>query len=97
MHTYTLGHVSLESSSAEKDVVVQQVDHELAMCPCNKDGRVNLDWIRKSVASKAKGGDPPPLLSVGGTHLECQVPSWAPQYKTDMEILQKIQQKVKDD
>ena len=94
MHQYTLGHDWLESSSAEKGVGVQQVDHEPATCPCNKEGQCQPGLSEEERCHQVKGSDPSPLLSIGETHLECWVQSWAPRYKTDMDILEKAQQKV---
>lgn len=39
--------------------------------------------------------DPSPLLSMDGTHLECWVQCWAPQYETDRGIQEQVQQGAK--
>jgi len=47
-----------------------------------------------SIASSSRGSDPIPLLNTGETHLECHVQFWAPQYKTDMDILERVQRRA---
>lgn len=40
---------------------------------------------------QAEGGDPFPVLSIGETHLECCVHFQAPLYKTEMDMLERVQ------
>ncbi|KAJ7401995.1 hypothetical protein BTVI_90427 [Pitangus sulphuratus] len=42
----------------------------------------------------SEGDDPAPLLSPREAYLECCVQFWFPQYKRDMELLERIQSKV---
>lgn len=43
---------------------------------------------------KVKGGDLSSLCDIGGPHLEYWVRSWAPQHKSDMEILEQVQKRA---
>ena len=52
-----------------------------------------LGCIRKSVPSRLRD-DPPPLLSPGEVTLEYCLQFWAPQYKRDMELLERVQQRA---
>ncbi|KAK4828576.1 hypothetical protein QYF61_027666 [Mycteria americana] len=43
---------------------------------------------------QVEGGDPSPLFNIGETYLEYCVQCWAPQYKRDVDILERIQQRA---
>ncbi|KAK4806791.1 hypothetical protein QYF61_005587 [Mycteria americana] len=84
-HQYMLGATQLECSSAEKDLGGpdgHQVEHEPATCPCHKEGKRS----RKTIL---------PLYSaLVRSHLEYCVQFQAPQYKRDMDILKRVQQRA---
>lgn len=44
-----------------------------------------------------QGGEPAPLLGTTETHLECWIQRWAPQYKRDVSMLERVQQRAADD
>ncbi|KAK4831874.1 hypothetical protein QYF61_019886 [Mycteria americana] len=86
LHRYLLGASQLESSLTEKDVEVL-VDTKLHMsqqnCPCSKEGK----WSRAVILALY-----PALVR---PHLEYCVQFWAPQYKRDMDIPERIQRATK--
>ncbi|KAK4829128.1 hypothetical protein QYF61_002207 [Mycteria americana] len=51
-----------------------------------------LGCIRRSVASRWREVILP--LCSGETHLECCIQFWAPQYKREMELLERVQQRA---
>ncbi|KAM9627508.1 uncharacterized protein ACIBXB_017354 isoform 1-T6 [Morphnus guianensis] len=94
MYQYVLGNDWLESSLAEKDLGVL-VDTKLNMSQQRALAakRVNgiLGCIRRSVASRSTEVILPLYSALVRPHLECCVQFWAPQYKRDMDTLQRAQ------
>ena len=72
----------------------EQVDHEPTMGPCSKEGHWPSGLHQADHYQQVKGGDPSPLLSTAETHLECRVQCWAPRYKRDMDILERVQRRA---
>lgn len=64
-----------------------QVDHEPPKHLCSKQGQQNLGGNGKTTASKARGGNPSPLLRDCETNLECWDKCFPPQYNRDRDIL----------
>jgi len=93
MHQYTLGAVQLESRLAEKDLGVL-VDTKLNMSQqwALAAKKVNgiLDCIRQNVASRSTEVILRLYSALVRPHLECSVQSWAPWYKRDVDIVERV-------
>jgi len=81
----------LGSSFAEEALRVP-VDTKL-MSPCSK-GRQPPGLPEAENLLQVEGDGPSPLLRPGETHLECWIRCWAPQYKRDVDLLERVQQRA---
>ena len=99
MHQYRFGIDLLERSSAEKDLGVL-VANRLAMsqqCALGaKKAKVILGCTAQSVVSRAREVIFSLCSALLRPHLEHCVQFWAPQVKTDRELLERVQRRVKE-
>ena len=90
-YVYRLGEKPLESRPAEKELGVLVDDKEPTACSCSSEGQWYPGFQQKRGGQKEQ--IVPFYTALMRTHLEYCVQVWGPQYRKDVELLERVQRR----
>ncbi|KFQ76618.1 hypothetical protein N335_05438, partial [Phaethon lepturus] len=96
-YRYRQGHEGIESSPAEKDLVVlvdEKLDLSWQYALAAQKANCILGCIQSSVASRSREGILPLYSTLVRPHLESCVRLWSPQHRKDMDLLEHLQRRA---
>ncbi|RMC22385.1 hypothetical protein DUI87_00699 [Hirundo rustica rustica] len=95
LQRYRLGMVWLDSAQEERDLgaLVTAAEHEPAVCPGGQEGQWHPGLDQEWCGQQEQGGHSSPVLSLVRPNLEYCVQFWAPQFRNDVEMLERIKRK----
>ncbi|RMC10266.1 hypothetical protein DUI87_13068 [Hirundo rustica rustica] len=95
LQRYRLGTVWLDSAQEERDlgVLVTAADHEPAVCPGGQEGQRHPGLYQEWCGQQEQGGHSSPVLGTGQATPRVLCPVLAPQFRKDVEMLERVQRR----
>ncbi|GAB0182453.1 hypothetical protein GRJ2_000710600 [Grus japonensis] len=96
-HNYRLSREWIENSPEEKDLGVfekKQLNVSLQCAPAAQKANCVLGCIKRSVTSRSREVILPLYYALMRSHLEYCIQLWGPQYRRDMELLERVQRRA---
>ncbi|RMC10305.1 hypothetical protein DUI87_13107 [Hirundo rustica rustica] len=95
LQCYRLGMVWLDSAQAERDlgVLVTAAEQEPAVCPGGQEGQWHPGLDQEWCGQQEQGGHSSPVLGTGEATPRVLCPVLGPQFRKDVEMLERVQRR----